>query len=78
VRVRDAPNWRWALLFRDWLIAEPAVAAEYLTLKQAVAADHAADGVIAGYAAGKEPWLAAAYPRGLAWARSAGWSPDPD
>ena len=30
VRVRDWPNWRWALLFRDWLIADPVVAAEYL------------------------------------------------
>jgi len=76
VRVKDEPNWRWALLFRDWLTADPAVAQEYLTVKRAIAADHAADPTAARYAEAKEPWLAAAYPRGIAWARATGWSPD--
>lgn len=75
VRVRDAPNWTWALLFRDWLIAEPAVAQEYLALKRSVAADRSQDATAAQYAEAKEPWLAAAYPRSLAWAGAAGWSP---
>jgi dephospho-CoA kinase len=67
VRVRDAPDWRWALLFRDWLTAEPSVATEYLAVKRVAAAAHAADA--------KEPWISAAYPRGLAWAQATGWSP---
>jgi dephospho-CoA kinase len=77
VRVKDSPNWRWALLFRDWLIAEPAVAQEYLAVKRSVAAEHAVDATAADYAEAKEPWLAEVYGRGLAWARASGWSPDP-
>ena len=57
-------------------IAEPSVAAEYLAVKRSVVAVHGADPTSDGYALAKEPWLAAAYPRGLAWARAAGWSPD--
>ena len=77
VRVKDSPNWRWALLFRDWLIAEPAVAQEYLAVKRSVAVEHALDATAADYAEAKEPWLADAYGRGLAWARATEWSPDP-
>jgi dephospho-CoA kinase len=75
VRVRDSAGWRWALIFRDWLLAEPSVAAEYLEVKRSVATAHAADPTSDGYALAKEPWLAAAYPRGLAWASATGWSP---
>ncbi len=78
LRVRDSPNWRWALMFRDWLNAEPAVAQEYLAVKRSVAADRSLDGNTAWYAEAKEPWLATAYPRGLAWARASGWSPGAD
>lgn len=77
VRVKDAPNWRWALLFRDWMITEPAVAQEYLAVKRSVAAEHALDATAANYAEAKEPWLAEVYDSGLAWARATGWSPDP-
>ena len=77
VRVRDAPNWRWALLFRDWVTADPDVAQEYLAVKRSVAGEHALDATAAQYAEGKEPWLAAAYDRGVAWARATGWSPEP-
>ena len=75
LRVRGSPNWRWALLFRDWLTAEPSVAAEYLTVKRQAAAAQAADRTVDGYALAKEPWLHSAYPRGLAWAAGTGWSP---
>ena len=78
VRVRDSTGWRWALIFRDWLIAEPSVAAEYLAVKRSVVAVHGADPTSDGYALAKEPWLAAAYPRGLAWARDTGWSANRD
>ncbi len=75
VRVREAPNWRWALVFRDWLITEPSVAAEYLAVKQAAAEAHCADSSSDGYSIAKEPWLDAVYRRGLAWAARTGWSP---
>jgi len=75
LRVRDSAGWRWALLFRDWLTAEPAAAAEYLALKRSLAAAHADDPTSAGYAAAKEPWMAAAYDRGVAWAAATGWQP---
>jgi len=76
VRVKDSPGWRWALLFRDWLRADPEIAAEYLELKRSVAQAHAGDASTAGYAVAKEPWMAAVYPRGLAWAERTGWTPD--
>lgn len=75
LRVRDSGGWRWALLFRDWLTADPQVAAEYLALKRSVAAAHAGDPTAAGYAEAKEPWMATAYDRGMAWAAATGWQP---
>ena len=78
LRVRDSPGWRWALLFRDWLTADAAVAAEYLALKRSLAAAHAGDPTAAGYAEAKEPWMAAAYDRGMAWAAATGWRPAED
>jgi len=75
VRVRDSPGWRWALLFRDWLGADPEVAAEYLALKRVIAAEHAGETTAALYADAKESWMALAYDRGQAWARETGWLP---
>ncbi len=75
VRVKDSPGWTWALLFRDWCRADRAVAAEYLAAKRAAEAAHAGDPSTDGYTLTKEPWIAEAYPRGLAWARATGWTP---
>ena len=75
VRVKDSPGWRWALLFRDWLRVDPEIAAEYLKLKRLVARAHVDDPSSAGYAVAKEPWMAAVYPGGLAWAERTGWTP---
>lgn len=75
VRVRDSPGWRWALLFRDWLRADDAVAAEYQAMKRATRDAHAGDPSTDGYALSKEPWIAAVYPRGLDWAERTGWAP---
>ncbi len=75
VRVRETPNWRWALLFRDWLVADPDVAAEYLRVKHGAAESHSADGTTDGYAIAKEPWMDSVYQRGLAWAARQEWSP---
>jgi dephospho-CoA kinase len=75
VRVRDSPGWRWALLFRDWLRADPEVAGEYLALKRVIAAEHAGETTSALYADAKESWMARAYDRGQAWARETDWIP---
>ena len=77
VRVRDSPGWRWALLFRDWLRADGAVAAEYLAVKRSAAAAHAGDPSADGYTLTKEPWISEIYPRGTAWAAQTGWAPGP-
>ncbi|HEY5150926.1 MAG TPA: dephospho-CoA kinase [Mycobacterium sp.] len=75
VRVRDSAGWRWALLFRDWLAADPSVAADYLALKRSFADAYAGDPTAARYAEAKEPWMAAVYERGVAWATATGWRP---
>ncbi len=73
VRVDGWPNQRFALLFVDWLTAEPAARADYLELKRRVAAEgHATTG---DYADAKEPWFADAYRRAWAWADATGWQP---
>jgi dephospho-CoA kinase len=78
LRVDGWPNQRFALLFRDWLRAAPAVADEYLVVKQRAAAraretEHPAD----GYYQVKEPWFATASARAAQWAQETGWSPSP-
>jgi len=75
LRVKDLPNWRWALLFRDWLRADQPVAAEYLQVKRQLAATYWGDRSAERYAEAKEPWMTQAYPRGLAWAEKTGWAP---
>ena len=75
VRVRDWPNWRCALLLRDWLIADPAAIAEYRALKQGLARRFAGDPDADRYAQEKEPWLAQAYCRAQQWATSTAWRP---
>ena len=73
VRVSGSPGWRFALLFRDWLLAEDEVRAEYLRIKQAAAAAHPEDRH--AYAEAKEPWFAGALPTAEDWARRTGWTP---
>ncbi len=75
VRVLDRPNWRWALLFRDWLIAEPVAFAEYRDLKVAVATRYADDPTTLRYAEAKEPWFGFAHDRAERWAIETGWRP---
>lgn len=72
LRVEGWPNQRFALLFRDWLRAEPDVRAEYLELKKRIAdAGHQTSG---DYADAKEPWFADAYGRAVDWAERTGWT----
>jgi dephospho-CoA kinase len=68
IRVDGWPNQQFALLFTDWLNANPAVHEEYLAIKRK--ALEAPD-----YAAAKEPWFAEAYGRAWDWAETTGWRP---
>jgi dephospho-CoA kinase len=68
VRVDGWPGQQFALLFRDWLTANPVVREEYLAVKrQALGAPD--------YAEAKEPWFADAYRRAWGWAETTGWRP---
>ncbi len=60
IRVAGWPNQQFALLFRDWLIANPPVRADYLSVKRADA---------------KEPWFLDSYRRAWMWADGTGWAP---
>lgn len=66
LRVDGRPNQQFALLFVDWLTANPAVQEDYLAAKRAALG--AAD-----YAVAKEPWFLDAYDRAWEWAKTTGW-----
>jgi dephospho-CoA kinase len=72
VREVGSPGWEWALLFRDWLRAEPDERAVYASMKTDLAARVAS---IDAYADAKEPWFDAADARARAWAERTGWAP---
>ncbi len=73
VRVAGWPGQQFALLFVDWLQANPAARVDYLALKRrAVAGGHADVGA---YASAKEPWFLDAYRRSWEWADATGWRP---
>ena len=61
VRVDGWPNQQFALLFVDWLTANPGVRDDYLAAKRKALS--APD-----YADAKEPWFLDAYWRARAWA----------
>lgn len=71
IRVAGWPNQQFALLFVDWLTANPAAQSEYLAVKRAAAGQHG----LAGYAEAKEPWFLDSYRRAWAWADATGWRP---
>jgi dephospho-CoA kinase len=75
VRSAQGPAWRLALLFRDWLRANPAEVTAYTEVKQRLAAEHSGDGTVEGYTDEKQKWVNAAFVRAEDWARRAGWSP---
>lgn len=75
VREHGSPGWRFALLFRDWLRADPTARADYLAVKRA-AADRARDDPDGRrYAQSKEPYFDAAADTAEAWAVASGWEP---
>lgn len=73
VRVDGWPNQQFALLFVDWLTANPDARADYLNVKRA--AEERAGGDTAAYVGVKEPWFADAYRRAWEWADTTGWRP---
>ena len=69
IREKGSPGWRYALLFRDWLRANPDEAAAYEAEKLRLAARHA---TAADYAWAKEPWFDTAFDRAEGWAARRG------
>ena len=70
-RTIDSPGQRFALLFRDWMRADPQARADYAQLKGVLATkvDATAD-----YAEAKEPWFdREGWPRANRWAAETGW-----
>jgi dephospho-CoA kinase len=72
IRVDGWPNQQFALLFVDWLDANPEVQADYLAVKRKAEAGHP---TTAHYADAKEPWFADAYRDAWAWADQTTWQP---
>ncbi|SDZ09594.1 dephospho-CoA kinase [Micromonospora pattaloongensis] len=70
LRVLNSPGWRYALLLRDYLRADPEARAGYLALKRNLVA---ATGSAESYAAAKEPWFDEVHPRAERWAAATGW-----
>jgi dephospho-CoA kinase len=76
IRVDGWPPQQFALLFVDWLKANPSVRADYLAVKRAAEQGAALGGAdMAHYANAKEPWFLDAYRRAWEWADSTGWRP---
>jgi dephospho-CoA kinase len=72
IREAGSAGWRWALLFRDWMRADPQARLEYAAEKQRIAASGAS---ATAYAEAKEPWFDAVHERAEAWAAESGWEP---
>ena len=75
LRVDGWPDQQFALLFVDWLVANPDVREEYLAVKHTAEQAAARDGGTEAYLAVKEPWFLDAYRRAWAWADASGWRP---
>jgi dephospho-CoA kinase len=73
LRVDGWPNQQFALLFVDWLRANPDVRADYLAVKRK--AERRGEGDVELYDAAKEPWFLDAYRRAWEWADAVGWRP---
>lgn len=73
IRMNGRPNQQFALLFVDWLRANPQVRAEYQEIKRATENSGRVD--IARYADVKEPWFLDSYRRAWKWADTIGWQP---
>jgi len=70
VREPGSAGWESALLFRDWLVANPAERVDYAALKHALAQSRSST---TDYTSAKEPWIDGALERAWVWARHTGW-----
>ena len=70
VREIGSPAWRFALLFRDWLVHDTS---EREGTRRRSAASLAS--TTSAYAEAKEPWFAEAFTRAQAWAAATNWTP---
>ena len=75
VRVAGRANQRYAVLFRDYLRANPAMADAYGQVKLALAAHHADD--VEAYYAIKDPVCDVIMGGAEGWAATTGWVPGP-
>jgi dephospho-CoA kinase len=75
LRVDGWPNQQFALLFVNWLAANPDAREHYLAVKREAERATTPDGGIEAYVAAKEPWFHDAYRRAWAWADASGWRP---
>jgi dephospho-CoA kinase len=75
LRVADTPGWRLALLFPDWLRANPTELADYANTKKELATRYATDDDTANYADAKESWFDEAALRAEEWAHETNWHP---
>jgi len=71
VREPGSAGWESALLFRDWLVANPAERDDYAELKRTLAQSQP---TTMDYTMAKEPWIDSALERARVWARHTGWS----
>jgi GrpB-like predicted nucleotidyltransferase (UPF0157 family) len=74
VRQSGRPNQRYALLFRDYLVAHPSAAAAYGELKQRLAGSLASEDA---YADVKDPAVDLIYFAAQEWAIHSHWQPPP-
>ena len=72
VRVAGSPGWRFALLMRDHLRADPQARDGYAAQKEKWLAAHPDTG---SYAEAKEPWFDAEARAAEEWALRTGWTP---
>ncbi|AEB46336.1 dephospho-CoA kinase [Micromonospora maris] len=72
LRVTGSLGWRYALLMRDHLRADPDRRAAYLMLKRELAASAPDSGT---YATAKDPWFDEEHLRAEEWAARTGWRP---
>jgi dephospho-CoA kinase len=76
LRVDGWPNQQFALLFVDWLAANPEARERYLAVKREAERATTPDSGIEAYVAAKEPWFLDAYRQAWAWADASGWRPE--
>ncbi len=74
IRVDGWPNQQFALLFTDWVAANPDVRTDYLAATHSAAAHGRREAAV--YTDAEEPWFLDAYRMAWEWADAHGWRPE--